>query len=259
MGTYVVTGGTKGIGEKAIEILRSHGHEAISIATKKADINADLGTIDGRETIIRELHERFPRGIDGLICNHGIPGIPRFKSSYVLSVNYFGAITVIEGLYDLLKMKNGGCVVTVSGSIATAKPGKYFVDELLNNCGDEERIGRLVDTFPLGEDGIIMYLSSKLALAKWVRRVSISWAAHGININAVAPGAVDTAMMQDTSAPADYYYPMPMLFPQNKDMDPFVVAQTLVYLVMPEAKGISGEVIFCDAGASAVFDTDKYF
>ena len=263
MGIYAVTGGTKGIGEKTIEILRARGHEVINIDVDDGDIPADLGTAEGRESVITYMHEHYPDGVDGLVCNAGIAGLPRFKNSYVLSVNYFGAVAIAEGLYDLLRIKNGNCAVTVSGAIVTAKRDKFFVDELLNNCGDENRIGRLVDSFSQLETaniGNIMYLSAKIALARWVRRVSSSWAARGVNINAVGPGGVATTIMHGFIKPDEdtYYYPMPALFGQNRAMDPIDVAQALAYLVLPEAKGISGVILFCDAGASAVFDTEKY-
>jgi NAD(P)-dependent dehydrogenase (short-subunit alcohol dehydrogenase family) len=266
MGLYAVTGGTKGIGQKTAQILRARGHEVISIDIDGGDINADLGTVAGREHVISEIRRRCPGGLDGLVCNHGIGAMPRFKLSYILSVNYFGAVAVMEGLYELLKMKKGNCVVTVSGAIVYARRGKYYVDQLLNNCGDEERIGRLVDKFTLrGNETevqlpLVMYQSSKIALARRVRRVSASWAAHGVTINAVAPGGVATTLMQGFVPPdaETFYYPMPALFGQNKLLDPTDVAEALTFLVTQEAKGINGVVLFCDAGASAVYDSERY-
>ena len=49
--------------------------------------------------------------------------------------------------------------------------------------------------------GNSLYVSTKYALARWVRRMSASWAANGVRINAVAPGNVSTAMTA-TSSPA---------------------------------------------------------
>ena len=259
MGTYVVTGGTKGIGEQVVNVLREKGNKVINVDVENGDVNADLGTVEGRESVITELYKRCPDGLDGLVCNHGIAGLSRFKPSYILSVNYFGAVAVVEGLYDLLKMRRGNCVVTVSGSIANVKRRKYFVDELLNNCGDEERIGRLVDSFPLHEDAGVMYVSSKIALANWVRRVSSSWASRGVNINAVGPGAVATTVMDGSKDPRDFIsiYPMPVLYGTDEFMNPVDVAQALAFLVLPEAKGINGVIMYCDAGATAIVDPDK--
>jgi NAD(P)-dependent dehydrogenase (short-subunit alcohol dehydrogenase family) len=43
MGTYAVTGGSKGIGEKTVGILRRAGHEVINIDIAGGDICVDLG------------------------------------------------------------------------------------------------------------------------------------------------------------------------------------------------------------------------
>ena len=257
MGTYVVTGGSSGIGQQAVKILRDLGHDVVNIDLRNGDINADLGTVEGRKLAIDGVHERFPEGLDGLICNHGIMGLPRHKLSYVLSVNYFGSVAIMTGLYDLLKLKKGRCVATISGSITHIRRGKYFVDSLLTNCGDEERIGRLVDSFPR-ERGDMMYISSKLAMTNWVRRISTSWAVHGVTINAIVPGAVATNITEGYVRPDldTYYYPMPMHYGTDDQMDPNEVGHGLVFLVLPESKGICGSIVYCDAGYAAIVNPD---
>lgn len=265
MGIYVVTGGTKGIGKSAKDALIAKGHEVVNIDVDGGDINVDLGTANGRAQAVSQLHERYPDGIDGLICNHGIGSLPKFRNSYILAVNYFGAVAIMEGLYNLLKMKKGSCAAVVSGQIAAASPGKYHVDGLLNNCGDEARICRLVDSFPpqdlrIVQYPLVMYESAKIALARWVRRASPTWAANGVRLNAVAPGGVRTTIMQDFVMPDKdtYFYPMPALLREKRMLEPAEVAEALVFLVSPESRGINGTVFYCDAGASAVFDSESY-
>jgi NAD(P)-dependent dehydrogenase (short-subunit alcohol dehydrogenase family) len=190
MGVYVVTGGTKGIGEKTIDALKRFGNRTINVDIDGGDINVDLGSKEGRALAIKRIHQMCPDGLDGLVSNAGIAMGKRMSD--VLSVNYFGAVTLAEGIYDLLKLKKGCCVVTVSGSIAYSERGKYYVDELLTNCGDEDRICRFVNTLDPYKIGGVLYISTKMALVRWVRRSAPSWAAHGVNLNAVAPGAVNT-------------------------------------------------------------------
>jgi NAD(P)-dependent dehydrogenase (short-subunit alcohol dehydrogenase family) len=48
MGIYAVTGGSSGIGEKTVDILRGHGHTVLNIDRNGGDINVDLGTKEGR-------------------------------------------------------------------------------------------------------------------------------------------------------------------------------------------------------------------
>lgn len=263
MGIYAVTGGSSGIGEKTVDILRGHGHTVLNIDRNGGDINVDLGTKEGRAKAIRELHERCPEGLDGLVSNAGIAGLDRFQPAYVLAVNYFGAVAVMEGVYDLLKLKKGNCAVTVSGSVAYTPREKYFVDALLVNCGDEDRIGRFVNTFDQEIVGNFMYVSTKLALIRWVRRTAPSWASHGVNLNAVAPGAVATAIMEGTLPKTivehGYYIPMPTLSGRMGIMMPEEIAEALAFFVQPGAKGCSGAILFCDTGTETILNMDKVY
>jgi len=259
MGIYAVTGGTKGIGKETVGILKSWGHDVINIDIDAGDIVADLGTADGRALAISQVMKQCPDGLDGLVSNAGVGPIPIYKLSYILSVNYFGGVVLAEGLYAWLKKKRGNCVMTLTCSGYYSSRGMFSVDALLNNCGEEERIGRLVDTFDPEMAGNAIYSSSKVALARWVRRTSASWAANGVNVNAVAPGAVDTTIMQDFRKPEDGLYDMPMatLFRQNRAMPPVEIAQALAFLVSPAAKGISGSILSCDGGIAAVVDSER--
>ena len=277
MGVFIITGGSKGIGAETAAILKQQGHEVVNIDIAGGDVNVDLASEAGRRQAIDYVFGNYPSGIDGFVCNHGIGGLARYKASQILAVNYFSSVRLLSAFYDLLKKKSGNCVVVSSGSIAYAKRGKYFVDELLTNCGDEERIGRLVDSFTAGDQlsgaedaesgrfipGVIantMYLSSKIAVAQWVRRISASWAQHGVRINAVAPGAASTNIMQGMKKPpADvFFYPMPGISDQEEEMDPADIARVIAFMVNPEMKGMSGSLVFCDAGASAIIDPNKY-
>ena len=263
MGIYAITGGSKGIGEKTVEILRNNGHDVINVDIVGGDINVNLGTKEGRAKAIRELHEKCPQGLDGFVSNAGVAGLDRFMPAEILSINYFGAVAVIDGVYDLLKMKKGNCVVTVSGSIAYNKREKYFVDTLLTNCGDEERIGRLVNTFDRDVAGNIMYVSTKMALVRFVRRTAPSWATHGVNINAVAPGAVATTIMEGTLPKVfvenGYFMPMPTIHKENRIMYPIEIAEALAFMVQPRTKGFSGAVLFCDSGSEAILSSEKVY
>ena len=114
MGIYVITGGSSGIGAKTVEILKKKGHEVVNIDLKGGDINANLATKEGRRDALKALHEKYPDGIDAMICNAGVNNnIP-----LIISLNYFGATEMAQGVFDLLEKRRGSCVVTSSNSIA---------------------------------------------------------------------------------------------------------------------------------------------
>ena len=85
MGIYVITGATSGIGAKTAEILRERGHEVVNIDLNGGDINANLATKEGRAGAIAELHERFPEGIDAMICNPAIGHVYYASTKYALA------------------------------------------------------------------------------------------------------------------------------------------------------------------------------
>ena len=265
MGIYVVTGATKGIGYEAARYLRDRGQEVINIDVDKGDICADLGTPKGRELAISEIYDRYD-AIDGLILNAGVA----YSSplSKVVSINYYGSVALAEGLYPLLKKHSGRCVVTVSGGIAYLdhKRPKYFFDSLLANCSDEERVCQLIDRLP-AEGTSTIYLSTKIGLVRYVRRHAPAWAVEGVSLNALAPGSVDTTIMnavphylEARKAGEDLYsIKTPTVYGRQDSMPPESVGPALGMLVLPESRGISGAVVYCDGGASAVLHTDKWY
>lgn len=262
MGVYAITGATSGIGAKTLELLKQRGHEVINIDLKDGDICVNLASSEGRQEAIDRLHEMHPEGLDGIICNAGVSGACG-NLQLIISLNYFGTVAIAKGVYDLLEKKHGNCVVTASNTISQGA-GRMDIADLLNNIGDEKRILSLVSTLDSTSlsVGNSMYVSTKYALARWVRRVSASWAANGVRINAVAPGNVHTAMtatMSTTAKMALNALPIPTKFGQETLMAPEEIASAIVFLASPEAAGVNGNVMFVDGGTDALLNSEKVY
>ena len=244
MGIYVITGATSGIGAKTAEILRERGHEVVNIDLNGGDINANLATKEGRAGAIAELHERFPEGIDAMICNAGVSG-GKVPISLIISLNYFGATEMARG---------------VSNSIAQGA-ARMDVAGMLNNHADEDRILELVkDVDPA--IGHVYYASTKYALARWVRRMSPDWGSRGVRLNAIAPGNVRTAMtanMLPEQRAAMEAIPVPTHFGEEPLMDPVEIANAMAFIASPEASGINGVVLFVDGGTDALLNSEKVY
>ncbi|MCM1046886.1 MAG: SDR family oxidoreductase [Clostridiales bacterium] len=262
MGVYAISGASSGIGAKAKEILLQRGHEVINIDLKDGDICVNLATEEGRQKAVDELHRMCPDGLDGIICNAGVSGASR-NLQLIISLNYFGTIALAKGAFDLLEKKHGSCVVTASNTISQGA-GRMDIADLLNNIGDEARVLHLVsqmDSTNLSV-GNSMYVSTKYALSRWVRRVSSSWAARGVRINAIAPGNVQTAMTagMDTSAKmALNALPIPTKYGQECLMEPEEIAEVMVFLVSDAARGVNGNVMFVDGGTDALLNSEKVY
>lgn len=263
MGTYAVTGGSNGIGAKTISILKQNGHETINIDWKRGDIEADLSLPEGRQKTIDELHHLCPQGLDGLILCAGIPG-SRKDLRLILSVNYFGTVSIIKGAYDLLKQKKGSCVITASNSISREDMKIDLVDLLNNNTDDEHRILDIVSCMDAADrnTGDQIYAASKYALCRWMRRHSAAYAANGVRINAVAPGNVNAPMTATGSrdvAAALNALPIPTKYGTGRQMGEDEIASVITFLISHEARGVNGIVMFVDGGTDALLNTEKVY
>ena len=251
MGVYVVTGGSGGIGGKTVEILRSQGHETINVDLKGGDINANIATKEGRQDVIDKIHERHPEGIDGLICVAGVAGTCG-DMKLMFSLNYFGVTGLAYGIYDLLKKKGGSCVVIVSNTISQGGVHMDLCDMLNYACNQDRNEARILSILEQYDGSNMtmaqgLYATTKYALARWVRRISASWGANGVRINAVAPGITETDMMK--AVPKEVIEPMIKQIPLRRLGQPEDIANAFVFLASDEASYITGVVLSVDGMA----------
>ena len=247
MGIYAITGASSGIGAKTKELLIQQGHKVINIDLKDGDICVNLASQEGRQSAVDQLHTMCPNGLDGMICNAGVSGACG-NLGLIISLNYFGTVAVANGVYDLLKKKHGSCVVTVSNTISQGAGRKDIVD-LLNNIGDEKRVLSLVSSMDSTNlsVGNSLYVSTKYALARWVRRVSATWAANGVRI------------MSTTAKMALNALPIPTKYGQECLMAPEEIAEVMVFLASDSARGVNGNIMFVDGGTDALLNTEKVY
>ena len=256
MSIYVITGGTTGIGAAARKILLDQGHEVFNIDYKGGDYLADLSKPEGRVGAIEEVKRRYPDGIDVLICNAGVG--PTFPAKAIFALNFFASVQIAEGLRPLLKKKHGNCVVTSSNSITNMTVRMDWVD-MLSNVMDEERVMEFAADIPQSL-APSCYSSSKRALARWVRRISPSWAVDGLRINSVAPGNTTTPMTQGmTSSQMDaaLLIPIPTRYGRREFLDAEEIANGIVFLASPLASGINGVILFVDGGIDALLRSEQ--
>ena len=94
--------------------------------------------------------------------------------------------------------------------------------------------------------GFAAYCSSKAALVNLTRQAGIDYAADGININAVAPGFVETDMTALYDAPVRRA--LEAQTPNGRWATAEQIAHTVAYLASPLADHVVGEVVAVDGG-----------
>ena len=119
--TYVVSGAASGIGAATTACSATQGHRVVTVDLRDADVVADLATEGTRGG-----GRRGPALADvvhGVVPAAGIGGFTGVDPALVVSVNYFGAVALVEGLRDQLAAAGGAAVVLLASNSITGQPG----------------------------------------------------------------------------------------------------------------------------------------
>ncbi|MBF6149230.1 SDR family oxidoreductase [Nocardia nova] len=255
MGTIAVTGSASGIGAAVAAHLEKEGHRVIGVDLRDAEVTVDLGTAEGRAHAVAEVTRISAGRLDGFLPFAGVAAATGRPGGLVVSVNYFGAIALLEGLRPLLRESGNASVVLVSSNSTTTQP--LWPVELADAClaGDEEHARGIAESF--GDLGAIQaYPATKAALAWYARTKSAEYIADGIRLNAIAPGIIDTPMTQEGSKDALTGEGMKQFLamtPIGRPGRPEEIADLAAFLLSDKAGFFVGSVIFCDGGIDAAF------
>ena len=255
MGTVAVTGSASGIGAAIRARLERDGRRVIGVDLRDADVKADLATPAGRDAAVAAIERASGGVLDGVVACAGV-GPHVADRALIVSLNYFGGQCLLDGLRGALARGTAPAAVAISSNSSTIPISESpLVDACL--AGDEETARRLAVTL-LGQQ---VYGGSKLALTRWLRRRASSpeWAGAGIRLNAVAPGPVQTPLLQSglddaVYGPAIRGFPIPT----GAFGSPDDVAAAVAFLLGPEARFCCGSVLFVDGGTDALLRPDQY-
>lgn len=253
--TIVVTGSASGMGAATAARLIAAGHRVIGVDQRDATVIADLATPDGRTEAVGAVADLADGAIDGLVTWAGVAGLSDVPGSLLASVNLFGTIAVLEGLRPLLAAGDAPAAVAISSNSTTVQPGVPLdlVDLLLG--GDEAAARAAADEV----GALATYPATKLAVARWVRHHAPAeeWAGAGITLNAVAPGAVETPMLQATREdPTVGQFIDAFPIPVGRPGTPEELAGVVTFLLGPDARFFCGSVIVVDGGTDALLRAD---
>ncbi|MGP0092056.1 MAG: SDR family NAD(P)-dependent oxidoreductase [Xanthobacteraceae bacterium] len=240
MRNVVVTGGSRGLGLGIARTLARAGYRVIAIARKENEqLAAAMVEAEGSLHFVPfDLGET--RGISGLVRTlrkehgpiHGLVNNAALGTDGVLAIMHN---TQIEELVR---------VNTLAPIILT----KYIVRSMMADGG-----GRIVNVASIigftGYSGLSVYGATKASMLGFTRSLAREVGRLGINVNAVAPGFMDTEMTQglgDEQRRQVARRSALRRLPAVED-----VADAVEFLLSDKAKNITGTVLTVDAGSTA--------
>ncbi|WP_298952782.1 3-oxoacyl-ACP reductase family protein [uncultured Methylobacterium sp.] len=237
----LVTGGARGIG---LSVARAFAREGARVVI--ADINhaeaetaaagleggramavavdvADAGSVQAMIDAILAAHGR----VDILMNNAGVGGnTPFLETSLadwnrIVGINLTGAFLVAQACAREMVKSGGGKIVNIA-SLSGQRGG----------------------------NGRAAYGSAKAGLELLTKVMAVELAEHDINVNNIAPGAIETEMAKfahDQATRAAYNY----LIPMTRYGTPDEIADAAVFLCSDESRYVHGHTLNVDGGFRA--------
>jgi NAD(P)-dependent dehydrogenase (short-subunit alcohol dehydrogenase family) len=122
--------------------------------------------------------------------------------------------------------------------------------EVARRLIEAKRPGRIVNiasmaAFDYGGNGAALYSVSKAAVVRMTEALAVEWARFEINVNAIAPGAFHSEMMDGMLERVGDFS---QALPRRRIGDPAQLDSTLIYLVSPASDAVTGACIPVDDG-----------
>lgn len=238
--TAVITGASRGIGR--------------AIAIKLSELGANIvinysGSMESAKTLSDELELK---GIKVLAIKTDVSNIKQVEEMFETIYNNFGCIDFLinnAGITKdalMLRMTNEDfdrvIDVNLKGTFnCTKTASKYMI---------KQRQGKIINISSvvgvIGNIGQVNYASSKAGIIGLTKSAARELAGRGINVNAIAPGFIQTEMTDKINQKIkdDYINKIPL----KKFGKPEDIANCVAFLCSEEANYITGQVINIDGG-----------
>lgn len=135
----------------------------------------------------------------------------------VFEINYFSQIYITQKVFRRMMRKKKGAIVNISSSQAQSP-----------------------------QTGRLAYASSKAALSLATQLMAREFSPFGIRVNAVAPGAIDTALLTNYPEKGLEAYIDASLM--KRPADPAEIASAVRFLASDESSFITGQILAADGG-----------
>lgn len=254
MPVTAISGSASGIGAATSAMLQAAGHRVIGIDLRGAQVCADLSTPEGRAHAVQAVLDESGGVLDSLVLCAGLSS-DSTPPAKVVSVNYFGAVELLDSLLPALGRSSGApghaAAVVVSSVASTHLSWDKNPLATVLSAGDESAVAAVLDSFG-ARAGFVAYAGSKNALTVAVRQRVGAWAQAGVRLNTVAPGVVMTPLLQrGLDDPKIGPLIRDFVAPIARRAEPSEIASLISFLLSEQAAYIHGAQMVIDGGIDA--------
>lgn len=239
--TAIITGCNRGIGKAILEVFAENGTNIFAHARKETPeftnlitklsekyqvkiipIYFDLADIVSIKTAIKFIHSQKVN-IDILVNNAGITSNKLFVMTSIndiqeqMDINFKSVFILSQYISKIMQKNNSGSIINISSISATG-----------------------------GDCGRALYGASKAAISSLTKTMATELGNNGIRVNAVAPGFIETDMMQYITE--DVIKNNLMNSKLKRIGKPIEVANVALFLASDLASYITGQIIHVDGG-----------
>jgi NAD(P)-dependent dehydrogenase (short-subunit alcohol dehydrogenase family) len=238
----LITGAGRGIGRAAALLFAAERARVAIAEVARADGEATARAIGaaGGEALFVATDVANPASVEAAIQ----ATVTRFGGLHVLYNNAGGA-TPKDGKVTEIDLDEFWRTIGVD-LFGTFLGCRYAIPVMIEGGG-----GSIINTTSIramiGTAGADAYTSAKGGVRALTQALALQWAAHGIRVNAIAPGVILTERVKALLREDDPIFKKSLLGAST----PEDVAQMALYLASDESRKVTGAILPMDSGASA--------
>jgi NAD(P)-dependent dehydrogenase (short-subunit alcohol dehydrogenase family) len=240
-GLAIVTGAARGIGLACAEVLAEQGREVLLVDLLEEEVREAAGRLGGTarvcdmgdEAQVAELFAAAAR-------DHGAPEVLVNNAGVALAADFLEM--------EAATFRRNLEINLVSVFLATQAAARAMVEAGVR--------GAIVNMSSINAQVAIPqiagYCASKGGVQQLTKVAALALAPHGIRVNAVGPGSIDTDMMAAVNANPEAYARAMSRTPLGRPGTAREVAEIVGFLASEKASYVTGETVFVDGGRLAL-------
>jgi NAD(P)-dependent dehydrogenase (short-subunit alcohol dehydrogenase family) len=236
----LVTGATSGLGRRFARTLAAAGASVVACGRR----------VERLDEVVAEITDAGGHAVGVPLDVSDAEAIPGAVDQAEAA---FGTVTILvnnAGMPDAQRAHKMPLAL-IDQVLDTNVRGPYVLAcEVARRLIAAERGGRIVNISSIGSfhyagGGAALYSVSKAAVNRMTEVLAVEWARYGINVNAIAPGAFRSEMMDGMMERIGDFTPS---LPRKRLGEPAQLDSTLLYLVAPSSECVTGTVVRVDDG-----------